>query len=110
MIAELLLIVITVAIGTLVYSFAATAFGGFGSGFSALVVNAGQQLSENLVVEQAYFFTNNSVGCVPGYSGPAQPDGCGGVLYVRNVGVDPIAIEEILHDEHHWWTECWHNP
>ena len=33
-IAELLLIVITVAIGTLVYSFASTAFGGFGSGFS----------------------------------------------------------------------------
>ncbi len=56
-IAELLLIVITVAIGTLVYSFASTAFGGFGAGFSNLVQNAGGQLTEDVIVEQVSFFT-----------------------------------------------------
>jgi hypothetical protein len=89
----LLLIVITVAIGTLVYSFASTAFGGFGSGFSNLVQGAGQQLSENIVVEQAYFYnsvTNNTV-CAPG---PGTTH-CGGVLYVRNVGSNPVLIDQI---------------
>jgi hypothetical protein len=100
-IAELLLIVITVAIGTLVYSFASTAFGGFGSGFSNLVLGAGQQLSENLGIEQVFFYNNmanNSmnvnplVGCAP-YSGPGGH--CGGIIYVRNVGVNPITITNI---------------
>ena len=101
MIAELLLIVMTVAIGTLVYSFASTAFGGFGSGFSNLVVGAGQQLSENLAIEQVFFYNNvnnNSanvnpiVGCAP-YSAPGGH--CGGILYVRNVGINPITITNI---------------
>ncbi len=83
---------ITVAIGTLVYSFASTAFGGFGSGFSNLVSNAGQQLSETLVPEQAYFFTNSTISCV---AGAPQLASCGGVLYVRNTGLNPIAIQEI---------------
>jgi flagellin-like protein len=93
-IAELLLIVITVALGTLVYSFASTAFGGFGSGFSNLVQSAGAQLSEKIVVEQAYFYNTvtNNTNCEPG---PAI-DHCGGVLYVRNVGASPVQLVDIF--------------
>jgi hypothetical protein len=98
-IAELLLIVITVALGTLVYSFASTAFGGFGSGFSNLVQNAGEQLQENLVVEQVYFFnTNNTVYQVSGPSCNAAAttdQQCGGVMFVRNVGAYPILLETV---------------
>ena len=94
-IAELLLIVITVALGTLVYSFASTAFGGFGSGFSNLVQNAGQQLSENIVVEQAYFYNSvaNNSGCSSADAGPTH---CGGVLFVRNTGSAPVLIDDIF--------------
>jgi len=93
-IAELLLIVMTVAIGTLVYSFASSAFGGFGTGFSNLVQGAGQQLSENIAIEQVYFFNSvaNNTGCASFNPGPTH---CGGVLYVRNVGNDPVLIDAI---------------
>ncbi len=92
-IAELLLIVITVAIGTLVYSFASTAFGGFGSGFSNLVQNAGQQLSENIAIEKVFFYNgvNNNTACM---AGPGTTH-CGGVMYVRNVGLNPVEIDAI---------------
>jgi hypothetical protein len=79
-IAELLLIVITVSIGTLVYSFASTAFGGFGAGFSNLVQEAGNQLAENVVVEQIHFFVNGTVG---------------GDLYLRNVGANTAVVLKI---------------
>jgi flagellin-like protein len=93
-IAELLLIVITVAIGTLVYSFASTAFGGFSGGFSNLVQNAGAQLSENVVVEQAFFYNsvNNNTACAAFDAGPTH---CGGVLYVRNDGTSPVLLDAI---------------
>ncbi len=93
-IAELLLIVITVAIGTLVYSFASTAFGGFGSGFSNLVQNAGQQLSENIAIEKVFFYNGvtNNTSCASFNPGPSH---CGGVLYVRNTGVNPVLIEAV---------------
>ncbi len=87
------------ALGTLVYSFASTAFGGFGSGFSNLVQNAGEQLQENLVVEQVYFFsTNNTVYQSTGQScnaAAAAVQQCGGVMFVRNVGSYPILLETI---------------
>lgn len=88
-IAELLLIVITVSIGTLVYSFASTAFGGFGAGFSNLVQNEGNSLSENLVVEQVYFFTN-STAC------PTGVTICSGDLFVRNTGSNTLTISEVF--------------
>ncbi len=93
-IAELLLIVITVAIGTLVYSFASTAFGGFGAGFSNLVQGAGNQLAENVVVEQVYFFNNYTSPCLP----PAIPSRiCAtGDLFVRNTGQNTAVISEIF--------------
>jgi len=84
-IAELLLIVITVSIGTLVYSFASTAFGGFGAGFSNLVQNAGNQLAENVVVEQTYFINFNSTASCPVTST------CGD-LFIRNVGSNTATI------------------
>ena len=88
-IAELLLIVITVSIGTLVYSFASTAFGGFGAGFSNLVQDQGNKLSENLVVEQVYFFTN-STSC------RSSVTECSGDLFVRNTGANTLTISEIF--------------
>lgn len=94
MIAELLLIVITVALGTLVYSFASTAFGGFGSGFSNLVQNAGEQLQENLVVEQVYFFNTNATAATCNSAAPTNQQ-CGGVLFVRNTGSYPILLQTI---------------
>jgi flagellin-like protein len=84
-IAELLLIVITVAIGTLVYSFASSAFGGFGAGFSNLVQEAGNQLAENVVVEQVYFVNAANVTC---------PNQCGD-LYIRNTGSNTAMIDTI---------------
>jgi flagellin-like protein len=85
-IAELLLIVITVSIGTLVYGFASTAFGGFGAGFSNLVQGAGSQLAENVVIEQVYFITaTNSTSC---------PVACGD-LFLRNVGANTVTIQAI---------------
>jgi flagellin-like protein len=96
-IAELLLIVITVAIGTLVYSFASTAFGGFGAGFSNLVSNAGGQLSENLVVEQVYFLhnsTGNGGGCPK--SVPGQAGECAGDIFLGNSGSNAIMVNSIF--------------
>jgi hypothetical protein len=99
-IAELLLIVITVAIGTLVYSFASTAFGGFGAGFSNLVQNAGSQLTENVVIEQVYFLhnsTGSAGGCVPApgpYSG--QTGECAGDIFIGNSGSNIAYINEII--------------
>jgi flagellin-like protein len=84
-IAELLLIVITVSIGTLVYGFASTAFGGFGAGFSDLVQGAGSQLAENVVVEQVYFITTTNSTC---------PVACGD-LFLRNVGANTVTIQAI---------------
>ncbi len=75
-IAELLLIAMTVAIGTLVYSFASAAFGSFGTGFTGLVSGSGDTLSEHLIVEQVSFFTNST----------------GGDVFVRNVGPKPATI------------------
>jgi flagellin-like protein len=96
-IAELLLIVITVAIGTLVYSFASTAFGGFGAGFSNLVSNAGGQLTENLVVEQVYFLHNStgSAGGCPA-SMPAQTGECAGDIFIGNSGSNTIIVNQIF--------------
>jgi flagellin-like protein len=88
-IAELLLIVITVAIGTLVYSFASTAFGGFGAGFSNLVQNAGGQLTENLVVEQVYFLHNSTVAS---YSCAGE---CTGDLFLGNSGSNTLIVNQI---------------
>jgi len=88
-IAELLLIVITVSIGTLVYTFASTAFGGFGAGFSNLVQDEGNKLSETLVVEQVYFFAN-STSC------PVGVTLCSGDLFVRNTGANTLMIAEIF--------------
>ena len=79
-IAELLLIAMTVAIGTLVYSFASTAFSSFGSGFTGLVSSSGDTLSEHIVVEQVYLFTNST----------------GGDIYVRNVGPNTATIMQIF--------------
>jgi flagellin-like protein len=96
-IAELLLIVITVAIGTLVYSFASAAFGGFGAGFSNLVSNAGGQLSENLVVEQVYFLhnsTGNAGGCPA--SVPHQTGECAGDIFIGNSGSNTIIVNQIF--------------
>jgi len=100
-IAELLLIVITVAIGTLVYSFASTAFGGFGAGFSNLVQNAGGQLTENVVVEQVYFFhnsTGNAGGCTapPGPVVPGQKGECGGDIFIGNSGSNTAIVNQIF--------------
>ncbi len=81
-IAELLLIAMTVAIGTLVYSFASAAFGSFGTGFTGLVSGSGDTLSEHLIVEQISFFTNST----------------GGDLFVRNVGPKPATISAIYLD------------
>lgn len=89
MIAELLLIVITVAIGTLVYSFASTAFGGFGAGFSNLVQNAGGQLSENLVVDQVYFLHNSSI---PPYACTGE---CTGDIFLSNSGSNTVVVNQI---------------
>jgi flagellin-like protein len=90
-IAELLLIVITVAIGTLVYSFASTAFGGFGAGFSNLVQNAGSQLTENVVVDQVAFLHNDS-GIANGCGAPLE---CAGDIFVGNAGSNTATINEI---------------
>jgi len=85
-IAELLLIVITVSIGTLVYTFASSAFGGFGAGFSNLVQGAGNQLAENVVIEQIYFINSNGTsGC------PLATNSCGD-LFIRNVGSNTATI------------------
>lgn len=100
MIAELLLIAITVAIGTLVYSFASTAFGGFGSGFSNLVQNAGGQLSENVIVEQVYFLQNstgNGSSC-PASAVPAQVGECAGDIFLGNAGSNTAVINQIFVD------------
>jgi flagellin-like protein len=96
-IAELLLIVITVAIGTLVYSFASTAFGGFGAGFSNLVQGAGNQLAENLVVEQVYFFNNATTSTPPcGNPGGSFSQICAtGDLFIRNTGENSLVISQI---------------
>jgi flagellin-like protein len=91
-IAELLLIVITVAIGTLVYSFASTAFGGFGAGFSNLVQNAGGQLTENAVVEQVSFLHNNTGNlgtCAAGTE-------CAGDIFIGNSGSNTVVITNIF--------------
>jgi flagellin-like protein len=99
-IAELLLIAITVAIGTLVYSFASTAFGGFGSGFSNLVQNAGGQLSENVVVEQVYFLQNSTGngGSCPVTAVPVQAGECAGDIFLGNVGSNTAIINQIYVD------------
>jgi len=75
-IAEMLLIAMTVALGTIVYSFASTSFGAFGNGFTQLVSGAGDALSEHVIVEQVYFFTNQT----------------GGDLYIRNVGLKNTSL------------------
>jgi len=84
----------TVAIGTLVYSFASTAFGGFGTGFSNLVAGAGAQLSENVAIEKVQFYNSvaNNTNCASFNPGPTH---CGGILYVRNIGVNPVLIDAI---------------
>ena len=101
-IAELLLIAITVAIGTLVYSFASTAFGGFGSGFSNLVQNAGGQLSENVIVEQVYFLQNSTgnspAGSCPSTAVPVQVGECAGDIFLGNVGSNTAIINSIFVD------------
>ena len=84
-IAELLLIVITVAIGTLVYSFASTAFGGFGAGFSNLVFDAGSQLTENVVVEQVFYF----------HSGGTCAGECSGTMFIGNSGSNTAVINVV---------------
>jgi flagellin-like protein len=91
-IAELLLIVITVAIGTLVYSFASTAFGGFGAGFSNLVQNAGGQLTENVVVEQVTFLHNST-----GNAGtcPIATE-CSGDIFIGNSGSNTAVITAVF--------------
>ena len=91
-IAELLLIVITVAIGTLVYSFASTAFGGFGAGFSNLVQNAGGQLTENVVVEQVSFLHNST-----GNAGtcPVATE-CSGDIFIGNSGSNTAVITAVF--------------
>jgi len=93
-IAELLLIVITVAIGTLVYSFASTAFGGFGAGFSNLVQEAGNQLAENVVVEQVYFI-NVINGTLPETGNACPITFTCGDLYLRNVGANTVTVNNI---------------
>ncbi len=77
-IAELLLIAMTVAIGTLVYSFASAAFGSFGTGFTGFVSSSGDTLSEHLIVEQVSFTYNSTCACSD--------------LYLRNVGLKPVTI------------------
>lgn len=101
-IAELLLIVITVAIGTLVYSFASTAFGGFGAGFSNLVQNAGGQLTENVIIEQVSFL-HNDTGQLGGCTlGPPPPrilgvlGGCAGDIFIGNAGSNTAVINAIF--------------
>ncbi|MGD0638307.1 MAG: archaellin/type IV pilin N-terminal domain-containing protein [Nitrososphaerales archaeon] len=91
-IAELLLIVITVAIGTLVYSFASTAFGGFGAGFSNLVQNAGGQLTENVVIEQVTFLHNST-----GNAGtcPVATE-CSGDIFIGNSGSNTAVITGVF--------------
>lgn len=91
-IVELLLIVITVAIGTLVYSFASTAFGGFGAGFSNLVQNAGSQLTENVVVEQVYFL-HNDTGIADSCGIPLE---CAGDIFIGNSGSNTATINDVF--------------
>lgn len=86
------MIVITVAIGTLVYSFASTAFGGFGAGFSNLVQNAGSQLTENVVVEQVYFL-HNDTGIADSCGIPLE---CAGDIFIGNSGSNTATINDVF--------------
>lgn len=80
-VAELMMIAVVVALGTVVYTFASTAFGNFGSGFANLVSGSGQQLSERLVVEQVAFVSSGTVD-----------------VYVRNVGGNVINVTAVYAD------------
>lgn len=79
-IAELMLLAVVVALGTIVYALASNAFGNFGLGFAGAVSNAGDSLSERIVVEQVTFSP-----CPNG----SNQQAC---LYVRNVGQEEVTI------------------
>lgn len=82
-IAELMLLGIVVALGTIVYTFASTAFGNFGSGFSGVISNAGDALSERIVIEQVSFSP-----C----PGQTNQQAC---IYVRNVGQLDVTVVSV---------------
>jgi uncharacterized membrane protein YoaK (UPF0700 family) len=86
-IAELMLLGIVVALGTIVYAFASNAFGNFGAGFAGAVSNAGDTLSERLIVEQVAFSP-----CPNAQSQQA-------CVYVRDVGqLDAVVVAIYVND------------
>jgi hypothetical protein len=77
------MILVVVAVGTTVFAFASGGFDSFGSSFSNLMGNSGNQISEQVVVEQAVFVN----------TGRAATSGAD--LYVRDVGLNPSTIAAV---------------
>lgn len=78
------MIVIVVGIGATVFAFATNGFVNFGSGFSNLVSNSNDQISEQIVVEQVVFVNPSG-----------SPTSSGLTLYVRDVGINPSTIAAV---------------
>lgn len=87
-IATLLMVVVVVGIGTTVFAFAVGGFSNFGNGFTNLVSGAGNQIAEEITIEQIVF--NETAGtCSGGHN-------ClGANIYVRNYGVNPVTIASV---------------
>ena len=79
----MLMILVVVAIGTTVFAFASGGFDSFSSSFSNLMGNSGNQVSEQVVVEQVVFVNTGNAAT------------SGAKLYVRDVGLNPSTIAAI---------------
>ena len=77
------MILVVVAIGTTVFAFASGGFDSFSSSFSNLMGNSGNQVSEQVVVEQVVFVSTGNAAT------------SGAKLYVRDVGLNPTTIEAV---------------
>jgi hypothetical protein len=74
------MILVVVSIGATVFAFATGGFSSIGNSFSSLLGTAGNQISEQVVIEQVVF-VNTGVSSTSGAN-----------LYVRDIGVNAATI------------------
>ena len=74
------MIVVVVGIGSTLFALATNSFSSFSSNLSNQFTNSGNQLSEQIVMEQIIFSTSGTQGAN---------------IYVRNDGVNPVTIASL---------------
>lgn len=77
------MILVVVALGTTVFVFASGGFNSFGNSFSNLMGNSGNQVSQQVVIEQVVFVNTGDVAS------------SGAKLYVRDIGLNPSTISAV---------------